>query len=94
LTGQRVVFGFVEHDLELLAVLVVALQHAHLGHVREAEDRSEVALLNSAASRRPRSIAGTISLPGSAFTAAPMPLNRSIEMPTVRYFMRLEMSGW
>src|SRR6266542_3708456 len=33
--------------------------------------RSEVALLNSAASRSPRSIAGTISPPGSAFTAAP-----------------------
>ena len=46
--------------------------------------RSEVALLNSAASSRPRSIAATISPPGSAFTAAPMPVNTSIEMPTVR----------
>src|SRR6267142_1967788 len=55
--------------------------------------RSEVALLNSAASSRPRSIAGTISLPGSAFTAAPMPWNRSIEMPTVRYLRPLKSSG-
>src|SRR5438876_878005 len=35
--------------------------------------RSEEALLNSAASIRPRSIAETISPPGSAFTAAPIP---------------------
>src|SRR4029079_4399296 len=49
--------------------------------------RSEVALLNSAPSSRPRSIAGTISPPGSAFTAAPIPLYTSIEMPTVRNFM-------
>ena len=55
--------------------------------------RSEVALLNSAASSRPRSIAGTISPPGSALTAAPMPVNRSIEMPTVRYLRPLKSSG-
>ena len=72
LRRQRVVLGLVEHDLELLGVLVVALQHAHLGHVREAQQRSEVMLLNSAASSRPRSIAGTISPPGSALTAAPI----------------------
>jgi hypothetical protein len=46
--------------------------------------RSEVALLNSAASSRPRSSAGTISPPGSALTAAPRPVNRSMEMPTER----------
>src|SRR4029078_823726 len=46
--------------------------------------RSEAALLNSAASIRPRSIAATISPPGSALTAAPMPVNTSIEIPTVR----------
>src|SRR2546428_662414 len=55
--------------------------------------RSEVALLNSAASRSPRSSAGTISAPGSAFTAAPMPVKRSIEIPTVRHFLPLESSG-
>ena len=43
-----------------------------------------MALLNSAASSRPRSIAETISPPGSALTAAPRPVNTSIEMPTVR----------
>src|SRR5204862_1202637 len=56
-------------------------------------NRPELALLNSAASRSPRSIAGTISPPGSAFTAAPMPVNRSIEMPTVRYLRPLKSSG-
>ena len=55
--------------------------------------RSELTLLNSAASSRPRSIAGTISPPGSAFTAAPMPVNRSIEMPTVRYLRPLKSSA-
>ena len=35
---QRIVLGLVEHDLELLGVLVVALQHADLGNVGEAED--------------------------------------------------------
>src|SRR5207344_3348973 len=55
--------------------------------------RSEVALLNSAASIRPRSIAGTISPPGRAFTAAPMPVNRSIEIPTVRNLRPLKSSG-
>jgi hypothetical protein len=40
-------------------------------------------LLNSAASSKPRSIAGTISPPGSALTAAPMPLNTSTDNPTV-----------
>src|SRR5258708_29957113 len=54
--------------------------------------RSEVALLNSAASSKPRSIAGTISPPGSAFTAAPIPVNTSIETPTVRYFIPLKSS--
>src|SRR5215510_8628389 len=38
LRRQRVVFGLVERDLELLGVLVVALEHAHLGDVGEAED--------------------------------------------------------
>src|SRR3981189_892673 len=47
--------------------------------------RSDEALLNSAASSRPRSIAGTISPPGSALTAAPIAVNTSIEIPTVRY---------
>src|ERR671933_332618 len=56
--------------------------------------RSEVALLNSAASRSPRSIAGTISPPGSAFTAAPSPVNTSIEIPTVRNLSPLKSSGF
>ncbi len=55
--------------------------------------RSDEALLNSAASSRPRSIAETISPPGSALTAAPMPLNTSIEMPTVRNLMPLRSSA-
>jgi len=55
--------------------------------------RSDVALLNSAASSRPRSIAGTISAPGSALTAAPMPWNRSIEIPTVRNLSPLKSLG-
>ena len=38
LAGSASYFGLVEHDLELLGVLVVALQHADLGNVREAED--------------------------------------------------------
>src|ERR1043166_58116 len=54
--------------------------------------RSEVALLNSAASSRPRSIADTISPPGRAFTAAPIDWNTSIEMPTVRNFSPLKSS--
>src|SRR6478736_157900 len=52
--------------------------------------RSDEALLNSAASSRPRSMAETISPPGSAFTAAPMPVNTSMEMPTVRNFRPLK----
>ena len=52
--------------------------------------RSEVALLNSAPSSRPRSIAGTISPPGSAFTAAPIAVNRSIARPLVRNFRPLK----
>ena len=55
--------------------------------------RSEEALLNSAASRRPRSMAETISPPGSAFTAAPMAVNTSIEMPTVRNLRPLKSSS-
>src|SRR6184192_1639510 len=55
--------------------------------------RSDVALLNSAASRRPRSMAGTISAPGSALTAAPRPWNTSIEMPTVRNLRPLKSSA-
>ena len=55
--------------------------------------RSDVALLNSAASSRPRSMAATISPPGSALTAAPMPWNTSIEMPTVRNFRPLQVLG-
>ena len=54
--------------------------------------RSDEALLNSAASSRPRSMAETISPPGSAFTAAPNPVNTSIEMPTVRNFSPLRSS--
>ena len=54
--------------------------------------RSEEGLLNSAASSRPRSIAGTISPPGRMVTAAPISLNRSAERPTVRYFMPLKSS--
>src|SRR4029078_11184217 len=54
--------------------------------------RSDEALLNSAASSRPRSIAATISPPGNALTAAPMPVNTSIEMPTVRNFNPLKSS--
>ncbi len=54
--------------------------------------RSDVALLNSAASSRPRSIAGTISPPGSALTAAPIAVNRSIARPLVRYFRPLKSS--
>ena len=54
--------------------------------------RSDEALLNSAASSRPRSIAETISPPGSALTAAPIAVNTSIEMPTVRYFRPLKSS--
>jgi hypothetical protein len=55
--------------------------------------RSDDALLNSAASRRPRSKADTISPPGSALTAAPMAVNRSIEMPTVRNLRPCKSSG-
>src|SRR4029450_9386244 len=54
--------------------------------------RSDVALLNSAASSRPRSMAGTISAPGRALTAAPRPWNTSIEMPTVRNLRPLKSS--
>jgi hypothetical protein len=56
--------------------------------------RSEEALLNSAASRRPRSSAGTISAPGRAFTAAPSPVKMSMEMPTVRNFSPLMSSSF
>ena len=48
--------------------------------------RSELALLNSAASIRPRSSAGTISPPGSGFTATPISVNTSTARPTVRNF--------
>ncbi|MNR42009.1 hypothetical protein D3C85_1604770 [compost metagenome] len=55
--------------------------------------RSELALLNSAASSSPRSSAGTISAPGSAFTAAPRPVKMSIDSPTVRNLSPLKSSG-
>ena len=35
--GQTVELGLVEHHLELLGVLVIGLQHANLGDVREAQ---------------------------------------------------------
>src|ERR1700704_4966074 len=54
--------------------------------------RSDEALLNSAASSKPRSIADTISPPGSALTAAPKPWNTSMEMPTVRNLRPLKSS--
>ncbi len=38
-------------------------------------------------------MAGTISAPGSALTAAPMPWNTSMEIPTVRYFRPLKSSA-
>ena len=38
-------------------------------------------------------MAGTISPPDSAFTAAPRPVNTSIEMPTVRNLSPLKSSG-
>jgi len=56
--------------------------------------RSDDALLNSAASINPRSIADTISPPGSAFTAAPKPWNTSMEMPTVRNLRPLKSSAF
>ena len=37
LSRQRVVLGLVEQDLELLGVLMEALQHADLGDVGEAQ---------------------------------------------------------
>ncbi|CUI30950.1 Uncharacterised protein [Achromobacter xylosoxidans] len=54
--------------------------------------RSEEALLNSAPSSRPRSSAGTISPPGSAFTAAPIAVYMSMARPTVRNFTPLTSS--
>ena len=51
--------------------------------------RSDVALLNSAPSIRPRSSAGTISPPGSGFTAAPIAVYMSTARPTVRNFRPL-----
>ena len=56
--------------------------------------RSELALLNSAPSRRPRSNAGTISAPGSALTAQPIMLYMSTEIPTVRNFIPLMSSSF
>src|SRR5436190_2488466 len=55
---------------------------------------SDDVLLNSAASSRPRSIAATISAPGSAFTAAPMPAKMSIDRPTVRNLRPLKSAGF
>ena len=55
--------------------------------------RSDEALLNSAASSRPRSIAETISPPGSALTAAPIAVYTSMEMPTVRNLRPLTSSA-
>src|SRR5665213_4096492 len=55
--------------------------------------RSDVALLNSAASIRPRSIAATISPPGNALTAAPIAWNTSTDRPTVRNLRPLKSSG-
>src|SRR5262249_36072714 len=54
--------------------------------------RSDEALLNSAASSRPRSMADTISPPGNALTAAPKLWNTSMEMPTVRNLRPLKSS--
>ena len=46
-------------------------------------------MLNSKPSITPRSIAGTISPPGSCATDAPIAWNRSAARPTVRYFRPL-----
>ena len=85
LRRHRVYLVPFKEDLKLLRILVIALQHADLRNVWESQLRSEDALLKSAASRRPRSIAGIISPPGSALTDTPMAVNMSIEIPTVRY---------
>ena len=55
--------------------------------------RSEVALLNSAASIKPRSMAATISPPGKGFTEAPISVKMSTAKPTVRYFRPLRSSA-
>ncbi|MNR34291.1 hypothetical protein D3C85_1520530 [compost metagenome] len=49
-------------------------------------------MLNSAPSSSPRSSAGTISPPGSAFTAAPIAVYMSMARPTVRNFTPLTSS--
>jgi hypothetical protein len=37
-SGSAVILRLVEHDLELLAILVITLQHADFGDIREAQD--------------------------------------------------------
>jgi hypothetical protein len=73
---------------------VVALQHAGLGDVGETEDAVRRGVVELSRLEQARSIADTISPPGSAFTAAPMAVNMSMEIPTVRYFMPRSPPPW
>ena len=43
-SGSAVILRLVEHDLELLAILVITLQHADFGDIREASARRQQAL--------------------------------------------------
>jgi hypothetical protein len=55
--GQRVVLGLVEHDLELLGVLVEALQHATLDTSGESEEAIRAHVVEfGRQSSRPRSM--------------------------------------
>ena len=90
---QRVVLRLVEDDLEALPAAGGSFAACRTWTTSgKPSRRSDEGLLNSAASSRPRSIAGTISPPGRMVTAAPISLNRSAERPTVRYFMPLKSS--
>ena len=53
------------------------------------KSRSEVGLLNSAASMRPDFMAGWISPPGSCTTDMPISKSTSAARPTVRYYRPL-----
>ena len=90
--GNALYLVLLNQDLELLAALMEGLQHADLRNIGKPSTLSELVLLNSAASGRPRSIAATISPPGQCIHGCAERSEMSMERPTVRYFRPLKSS--
>jgi hypothetical protein len=91
--GKGVVLRLVEGDLEGLGALVIALQHADLRDVGKAEDAVGGGVVELGAVEQAAVHRRTISPPGSALTAAPIAVKRSIARPLVRNLRPLKSSA-